>query len=167
LLTCAESCHGFFCGRPISATCHSIFNKLLALAARDLAPRHRNLDWQTARHSRDSGSARINACASLLLDFCGHHELRLGEAVAAAEALRARGHRIVRMPRIAGGMNAISVGADGTLRCGAATGSIHKVGADLQAAPSCNGWMFWHLPQRDGLLLLLHELRARIAAQTA
>jgi gamma-glutamyltranspeptidase/glutathione hydrolase len=32
-----------------------------------------------------------------------------------AEALRARGHRIVRMPRIAGGMNAIRFNEDGTL----------------------------------------------------
>jgi len=59
------------------------------------------------------------------------------------------------------------VGADGTLRCGTATGSIHQVGAAVQEAPSCNGWLFWHLPQRDGRLLLLDELRARIAAQTA
>ena len=37
------------------------------------------------------------------------------------------------------------VGADGTLRCGKALGSIHKVGAGLQNAPSCNGWTFWHV----------------------
>ena len=23
-------------------------------------------------------------------------------------------------------------------------GSIHKVGAAVQGAPSCNGWTFWH-----------------------
>jgi modification methylase len=57
------------------------------------------------------------------------------------------------------------VGADGTLRCGAATGSIHKVGADLQAAPSCNGWTFWFLETRDGRLRLLDELRQEAAAQ--
>jgi modification methylase len=55
------------------------------------------------------------------------------------------------------------VGADGTLRCGAATGSIHKVGAELQAAPSCNGWTFWFLETRDGRLRLLDELRQEIA----
>jgi modification methylase len=38
-----------------------------------------------------------------------------------------------------------TVGADATLRCGQAVGSIHKVGAALQAAPSCNGWTFWHV----------------------
>ncbi len=37
------------------------------------------------------------------------------------------------------------VKADGSLLtdCGVA-GSIHKVGATLQGAPSCNGWTFWH-----------------------
>ena len=30
-------------------------------------------------------------------------------------------------------------------------GSIHKVGAALQGAPSCNGWTFWHV-ERDGAL---------------
>jgi modification methylase len=58
------------------------------------------------------------------------------------------------------------VGADGTLRCGAATGSIHAVGAAVQEAPSCNGWMFWHLAGRDGRLVLLDELRARVVAES-
>jgi modification methylase len=57
------------------------------------------------------------------------------------------------------------VGADGTLRCGATTGSIHKVGAELQAAPSCNGWTFWFLETRDGRLRLLDELRQEAVAQ--
>jgi modification methylase len=35
--------------------------------------------------------------------------------------------------------------ADASLECGAVQGSIHKVGAALQGAPSCNGWTFWHL----------------------
>ena len=56
------------------------------------------------------------------------------------------------------------VGADGTIRCGAATGSIHKVGAAVQEAPSCNGWAFWHVEGRDGGLRLLDEFRAEIAA---
>ncbi len=38
-----------------------------------------------------------------------------------------------------------TVGADGALTCGAHQGSIHKVGAALQNAPSCNGWVFWHV----------------------
>jgi len=52
------------------------------------------------------------------------------------------------------------VGADGTLRCGRASGSIHQVGAAVQEAPTCNGWLFWHLEKRDGSLRLLDELRA-------
>jgi modification methylase len=38
-----------------------------------------------------------------------------------------------------------SVRADGSLVCGEHIGSIHKLGAVLQSAPSCNGWTFWHI----------------------
>jgi modification methylase len=44
-----------------------------------------------------------------------------------------------------------SVRADGSIACGAHTGSIHKVGAALQNAPSCNGWTFWNVEQADVL----------------
>ena len=37
------------------------------------------------------------------------------------------------------------VRADGSIACAAHAGSIHKVGAALQDAPSCNGWTFWHV----------------------
>lgn len=43
------------------------------------------------------------------------------------------------------------VGADGSLKCDSIAGSIHKVGATLQGAPSCNGWTFWHYEAGDGL----------------
>lgn len=36
------------------------------------------------------------------------------------------------------------VRADGSVEAGDTAGSIHKVGATLQGAPSCNGWTFWH-----------------------
>jgi modification methylase len=36
------------------------------------------------------------------------------------------------------------VRVDGTLACAQESGSIHKLGALLQEAPSCNGWTFWH-----------------------
>ena len=39
------------------------------------------------------------------------------------------------------------VRADGSIACAAHAGSIHKVGAALQGAPSCNGWTFWHIEQ--------------------
>ena len=45
---------------------------------------------------------------------------------------------------------AATVGADGSIRCGRAAGSIHQVGAAVQEAPSCNGWTFWHVRSRDG-----------------
>ncbi|MGB3166797.1 MAG: site-specific DNA-methyltransferase [Alteraurantiacibacter sp.] len=36
------------------------------------------------------------------------------------------------------------VRADGSIECGKQFGSIHGVGKELQGAPSCNGWTFWH-----------------------
>jgi modification methylase len=44
------------------------------------------------------------------------------------------------------------VRADGSLDAGGGeSGSIHKVGATLQGAPSCNGWTFWHYEDKNGL----------------
>ena len=37
-----------------------------------------------------------------------------------------------------------TVRADGSLLSAKASGSIHSLGAQLQGAPSCNGWTFWH-----------------------
>jgi len=51
-----------------------------------------------------------------------------------------------------------TVAADGTLVAGDLRGSIHRVGAALQNAPSCNGWTFWHFEQ-DGKLVPLDALR--------
>ena len=58
---------------------------------------------------------------------------------------------------------AATVVADGSLRAGALQGSIHKVGAEVQNAPSCNGWTFWHF-ERDGALLPLDTLRVESMA---
>jgi modification methylase len=44
-----------------------------------------------------------------------------------------------------------TVHADGSIGCDTQAGSIHKVGAALQGAPSCNGWTFWHVEQDGGL----------------
>jgi modification methylase len=57
---------------------------------------------------------------------------------------------------------AATVGADGTLTCGPHRGSIHKVGAAVQNAPSCNGWTFWHM-ERDGVLVPLDVLRGSVS----
>ncbi len=43
------------------------------------------------------------------------------------------------------------VRADGSLANGDATGSIHRMGAHVQNAPSCNGWTFWHYKSDQGL----------------
>jgi modification methylase len=48
--------------------------------------------------------------------------------------------------------------ADGTIRCGTLQGSIHKIGAEVQNAPTCNGWTFWHT-ERDGALVAIDQLR--------
>jgi modification methylase len=53
---------------------------------------------------------------------------------------------------------AASVRADGSITCENHAGSIHKVGAALQDAPSCNGWTFWHVEQ-SGSLTVLDALR--------
>lgn len=56
------------------------------------------------------------------------------------------------------------VGADGSLVTNKMRGSIHKVGAAVQGAPSCNGWTFWHY--RDGKNTLpIDTLREHIRAQ--
>ena len=44
-----------------------------------------------------------------------------------------------------------TVRADGSLAHEKQTGSIHGLGKDLQNAPSCNGWTFWHFEQ-DGAI---------------
>ncbi len=51
-----------------------------------------------------------------------------------------------------------SVAADGTILCGPHRGSIHQVGAAVQNAPSCNGWMFWFV-EREGTLVPLDKFR--------
>jgi len=56
-----------------------------------------------------------------------------------------------------------TVTADGTLVSGTVRGSIHQVGATLQNAPSCNGWVFWHF-ERAGKLCPVDTLRTEATA---
>ncbi len=56
-----------------------------------------------------------------------------------------------------------TVTADGTLVSGTVRGSIHQVGATLQNAPSCNGWVFWHF-ERAGKLCPVDTLRTESTA---
>ncbi|GFE72791.1 site-specific DNA-methyltransferase [Novosphingobium sp. TCA1] len=50
------------------------------------------------------------------------------------------------------------VRADGSLVCGDANGSIHGLGKELQEAPSCNGWTFWHL-EHEGKVKPIDAIR--------
>ncbi|MBB5986167.1 site-specific DNA-methyltransferase [Sphingobium lignivorans] len=52
----------------------------------------------------------------------------------------------------------VHVRADGSLESGTQVGSIHKLGATLQGAPSCNGWTFWHI-EHEGVLKPIDALR--------
>jgi modification methylase len=55
--------------------------------------------------------------------------------------------------------------ADGSLivmnRIETMRGSIHKVGAAVQGAPSCNGWTFWHY-QDKGKMMPIDALREQV-----
>lgn len=51
-----------------------------------------------------------------------------------------------------------TVSPDGSLVSGSQRGSIHKLGAQLTGAPSCNGWTFWYF-ERESVLVPLDVLR--------
>jgi modification methylase len=56
------------------------------------------------------------------------------------------------------------VRADGTVISADARGSIHSVGAEVQGAPACNGWTFWHI-ERKGQMVPIDILRQQIRAE--
>jgi modification methylase len=56
------------------------------------------------------------------------------------------------------------VRADGTLISADARGSIHQVGAQVQGAPACNGWAFWHVDQK-GRAVSIDVLRQKVRAE--
>ena len=58
------------------------------------------------------------------------------------------------------------VRADGTLVAEGVSGSIHKVGASLEGAPSCNGWTYWHV-RREGQVVPIDVFRQQIRAEMA
>ena len=62
------------------------------------------------------------------------------------------------------GRHSARVRADGSLIAAQTTGSIHKVGAELQGAPSCNGWTYWHF-RRDGRPVPIDVLRQQLRAE--
>lgn len=60
----------------------------------------------------------------------------------------------------------VTVHADGSVmaqnRIDKARGSIHKVGAAVQDAPSCNGWTYWHYEDAKGKARPIDDLRQQI-----
>ncbi|WP_409433404.1 site-specific DNA-methyltransferase [Litorimonas sp. RW-G-Af-16] len=64
------------------------------------------------------------------------------------------------------GVMQAKVRADGSLIADNVEGSIHKVGALLCDAPSCNGWTFWHFQSPQGLKPI-DAIRAEIRAEMA
>jgi modification methylase len=56
------------------------------------------------------------------------------------------------------------VRADGTLISADARGSIHQVGAHVQGAPACNGWVFWHFLHK-GQPVSIDVLRQKVRAE--
>ena len=64
------------------------------------------------------------------------------------------------------GKQSARVRADGSLVIGDMAGSIHKVGAMIQAAPACNGWTYWHFKTDKGLAPI-DVLRAKVRTQMA
>jgi modification methylase len=56
------------------------------------------------------------------------------------------------------------VRADGTVISADARGSIHKVAAEVQGAPACNGWDFWHFAHK-GQLVSINVLRQQVRAE--
>lgn len=68
--------------------------------------------------------------------------------------------------------NKVTVYADGSVmaqnRVEKERGSIHKVGAAVQDAPSCNGWTYWHyLDPKSGKALPIDHLRSVIRSEMA
>ena len=61
------------------------------------------------------------------------------------------------------GRHTARVRADGSVIAGERSGSIHQVGAQIQSAPSCNGWTYWHVRTKAGLAPI-DVLRAEVRA---
>ena len=69
------------------------------------------------------------------------------------------------------GRNVAKISADGNIKTheGNHRGSIHKVGAAVQDAPSCNGWTYWHYKEGNKLVPidnLRQQLRTSIEGQS-
>jgi len=56
------------------------------------------------------------------------------------------------------------VRADGSVISAETRGSIHKVAAEVQGAPACNGWTFWHV-EVNGKPVAIDVLRQKLRAE--
>jgi modification methylase len=56
------------------------------------------------------------------------------------------------------------VRADGTVISADSRGSIHQVGAQVQGAPACNGWSFWHVEEK-GQPVPIDHFRQRVRSE--
>lgn len=63
--------------------------------------------------------------------------------------------------RVTSDGNLIAISAHGEHK-----GSIHKVGAEIQGRPSCNGWTYWYI-QKDSSLLPIDHLRQQARSKMA
>ena len=66
------------------------------------------------------------------------------------------------------GRHTAKVRADGSLISDKYKGSIHQVGAQVQGAPTCNGWTYWMIDSRDSPVsidLLRQQVRAELTGQ--
>jgi modification methylase len=56
------------------------------------------------------------------------------------------------------------VAADGSIATDRIRGSIHQVGAQVQNAPACNGWQFWHA-EVNGRLVPIDVFRQQLRSE--
>ena len=59
---------------------------------------------------------------------------------------------------------AAKITADGNIISSENRGSIHKIGAAVQGAESCNGWTFWHI-DIEGKLIPIDVLRQKVRSE--
>jgi modification methylase len=59
---------------------------------------------------------------------------------------------------------AAKITADGNIISSEYRGSIHKIGAAVQGAESCNGWTFWHI-DIEGKLIPIDVLRQKVRSE--
>ncbi len=117
-------------------------------------------------------SVYVNAALKRIADIRPHDEKALKTAEPKRSAPRVAFGSLVEQGLVQPGTKLFDtkkkhvaiVRVDGSLICGEHQGSIHKVGALVQNAPSCNGWTYWHVMD-GGRLKSIDDFRADIRAE--